>query len=112
MNGGGDIAIDQSQPIAAVSGCGTVRKAKIVKGTVEPIARTITGENSSRPVPAMRCRSQSDDQKPSPKGAKAGDGPSPILPVTIPPNFGSGDFSPIDHKARTSPAIDDLTLGR
>src|SRR5207247_10775316 len=103
MNGGGDIAIDQSQPISALSGCGTVRKAKIVKGTVKPIARTIAGENSSSPVPAMRCRRQPNDHKPSPKRAEARHGPSPIFAVTLPPHLRPCGVCAIAHKWRPSP---------
>jgi len=112
MNGGSDITLNQTEPVAAVSRCGTIRETEVVQSAVEPIARTIAGENSSSPVPAMRCRSQPNDHKPSPKRAEARNGPSPIFPVTIPPNFRSCDFFAIAHKARTSPAIDDLTLGR
>ena len=112
MNGGSDITLNQTEPVAAVSRCGTIRETEVVQSAVEPIARTVASEDSSGPVAAMSRRSKTDNKKPSTNWSEAWNRPSPILPIAKSPNFGSGDFFPISDKPRTPPAVDDLTLGR
>ena len=111
MDGDGDVAIDELQPGVAIRGSRLVGEPEVVKGAIEPIAGGITGEDAARSIPAMRCRSKSNHQEPRVGWTEAGDGPSPVFPVTESGDFFARDLLAIRNKPRASATVDDLILG-
>jgi len=112
MDCGGNVGIDQSQAVIVVDRCGLIGETEVVKRPKQPVARAITGEDSSRAIATMSRGRQADNQDPRADRTEAWYRPSPILRFTKAANFSSCDFLSIGNEPRAAPAIDNLTLGR
>src|SRR5436189_6374580 len=89
-----------------------VREPEEMQSAVQPISRTISGENAAGPIAAMGCRGQTDDHEARIDRAEAWYGTAPVFPIAKAADFIARYGFPILYESRTPPAIDNLTLGR
>ena len=64
MDRGGNVTVNECQSIIFVDGSWLIRKTGLMERAIEPIPTPVTGKNSTRAIPAMRGRSQTDNEQP------------------------------------------------
>jgi hypothetical protein len=109
-NGRRHVTIKEFQSIVAIFRCGLICEARFVQGSKEPIAASVTGEDSAGSISAVSGRRESDDQDSRGSIAEAWDRTAPVVLIPEAPDFFLGDaFAPFDQP-RTLPTFDDLLL--
>ncbi len=78
---GGDPAVAQREPVAAVGGRRLVREPGPVQGGEEEVAAAVAGEHPARAVRAVRGRGEPEQQHAGLRVAEAVDRPAPVLLV-------------------------------
>jgi hypothetical protein len=110
VNGRRYVAISQLKPVISADGPGLVRKACPVKRAIEPVAATVSSEDTTGSVTTVSRGRQPDDKKASSRIAEAGNGSAPVLLIFKPAHSLSSNCRPPFDQARTLIAVNDLAL--
>ena len=79
-------------------------KSGLVQRREQPVAATVTCEDSAGPVATMGGRRQADDEQPRRHIAEAGNRTPPVRLVSERPSLGTSDFLAPGDQSRTCPA--------
>src|SRR5437867_111823 len=111
MNGGGNVTVGEPKPVGPICRCWLVCKTEVVKRPIQPVTGTVARENAARSIASVGGRCETDNQEPCPDFSETRYGPAPVIPIPESPDLLPGNFLPIFDQARTSGAVEDLTLG-
>ena len=112
MTDGSDVAVNESQSVAAVRGVGLIGKTAPVERPVQPISAFVAGEESPCPISSVSGGSQTHDEEASACFAEARDRLSPVFLVDEAFCFLLCDsFAPL-YQSWTFPAGNDTRLKR
>ena len=110
MDCGGDVTVDEFQPVVAIDGKRLVGKSKPVERSKQPVSGTIACENASRAIAAVRRGRKTHDEQPSVDRTQAGNRASPILLIAKSPDFGFRHFLAVNDKSIAARAVNNLVL--
>jgi hypothetical protein len=109
---GRDPGIGQPQSVIRTAAFGLGRKSRLVEGSIEEIAGTISGEHTSCSIRAMRPGRQTKNQQPGRYIAERRNGFTPVIPIEERPALRSSDFTAVADQAGTEFALDYLLAKR
>ena len=104
----GDVHVGESQTVVAPIGRRLVREPGAMERREQEVAGAIAGEDAPGAVPAVRGRSEPDDQHAGIRVAEPGDGPAPVVVGPKGRSLLARDRFPPGDEPRTGPALDDL----
>ena len=107
---GRDIAVHETKAVVSMGRMGLVREAEPMERFVEPVAATVSGEDTAGSIAAVGGWGQTNYEKTGVRVAETRHRASPIGPVTELPPFGPGNCFSIDHQSRTPTAGYDLII--
>lgn len=107
LDGGGQQRAEELEPVSGADRLRAVGQPDRVNGAKEEVPRFVSGEDPSRAITAVRCGSQTDDEKTRSRIPERGQGPTPVrLAAKAARGVPGGFFAPRDQ-ARASAAGDD-----
>ena len=106
-NSSGNVTITQAQAVVSVNRFRLIREAGLVQCSKEPVAASISSEDPSGPVTAVRRRREADDEEARSRITKTWNRFTPVLLIRESLYlFASDPLAPFDEP-RAEPARDD-----
>ena len=110
MDCGGDVTVDEFQPVVAIDGKRLVGESKSMQRSKQPVSGTIARKDAPGPIPAMRRGRKTHDEQPSVDRPQAGNRASPILLIAKSPDFCFRHFLAVNDKSIAARAVNNLVL--
>ena len=103
-----DPRVSKEEPIASRSAFCLSGKARFVKCAVEPISGSISSEDASCPIRAVRTGRKTHEHQASLRIPEAGHGLSPVILIAVSSALHACDLCAVLAESRTAVAGDDL----
>jgi hypothetical protein len=107
-----DPRIKQLKAIIRAAALGPGGKSRPVKGSVEEVTGTISGEHTSCSISTMRTGRQAKNQQPGRSIAERLDGFTPVVPIEKCAAFDDSDFVAVGDQAGAELALHHLPIQR
>src|SRR5262249_3412315 len=98
--------VQKPQPVVPMSRLGLAGETEAVERSIQPVSRTVAGENTPGTIAAVRGRSQPEHEQRRIERTQARHGPSPVFPVAEPTALHFGDSLGVLHEPGAPTAID------